>query len=102
GQQQRQRKHEYLYWEWPKYNWKQGEYSSTLWQAVRQGQWKLLRHDQEKPWQLYDLSKDLAEKNNLADDHPEIVQRMSDWIEANRTEMPPQIEPKYPDGKRFL
>jgi len=47
--------------------------------AIRKGKWKLVREaelidsDNPPPWQLFDLSKDIGEKNNLANAHPEIV-----------------------------
>jgi uncharacterized sulfatase len=44
--------------------------------SMREGDWKLLvMRDGSHP-QLYDLSKDLGETNNLAGTHPEIVDRM--------------------------
>jgi hypothetical protein len=39
-----------------------------------------------KPLQLFDLAKDLGEKKNLAAEHPEIVERLSDLMESSRTE----------------
>lgn len=95
-----QAKHDYLYWEWPSYSWEKRGYAN-LWQAVRHGDWKLLRHDKQKPWELYDLSDDIGEQNDLAAEHPEVVSELTEWIEANRVDMPPQIEPEYPKGKRF-
>ena len=38
------------------------------WQAIRKGSWKLVR--QTGPWQLYDLSKDRTETQNLASKFP--------------------------------
>ncbi len=43
--------------------------------AVRQGQWKLVsKHN--RPWELYDLSRDRIEQNDLADQNPEKVQEL--------------------------
>ena len=92
--------HDCLYWEWPSYDWGNSSYGS-LWQAVRRGRWKILRHDPQQPWQLFDLTIDLSEQNDVAADHPDIVGDLAAWIEANREEMPPQIEPDLPPGKRF-
>ena len=44
-------------------------------EAVRSGKWKLCR---KKGTELYDLESDISEKNNLADEHPEIVKRLED------------------------
>ena len=44
--------------------------------AIRRGQWKLVR-DYPKPWELYDLSRDRSELNDLAAKHPELVAELS-------------------------
>lgn len=49
--------------------------------AVVNGQWKLVwgKRMPEKPtWELYDLSKDRCETTDVAGEHPEIVQKLSD------------------------
>ncbi len=62
-----------LFWEWS-----QG-------QAVREGDWKLVRWGRENSWDLYNVSEDPTETNNLASDYPEKVQAMKmqflDWKE---------------------
>ncbi len=55
-------------------------------QAVRSGKWKLHLSRKSRPRrntpsrnipvQLYDLNADIAEKNNLVDKHPDIVNRL--------------------------
>ena len=60
-----------LYWEWSKG------------QAIREGDWKLVRWGKENPWDLYKVSDDPTETNNLASAYPERVQDMEqqfmDW-----------------------
>jgi arylsulfatase len=60
-----------MYWEW------------SNGQALREGDWKLVRWGKEKAWDLYNLSNDPTEINNLAADFPERVRKMdqmfSDW-----------------------
>lgn len=50
--------------------------------AVRVGRWKLVRAHPE-PWELYDMTLDRTELNDLAQAHPERVAEMSrlyeDW-----------------------
>ena len=97
-----QKIHQFMYWEWQLYNWgKKQNIPNGLMQAVRMGKWKAVRHRSDLPFELYDLSSDIGEKNNLAADHPDIVARIEDYIKRTRTEPPPQIEPPKPEGKRY-
>ncbi|MDA7906580.1 sulfatase-like hydrolase/transferase [Mariniblastus sp.] len=67
-------------------------HSQLCWQwagnrAVREGDWKLVwdKLNSKKSWQLYDLSVDRCEINDLAAQDPQRVERMSsywfDWAE---------------------
>ena len=51
--------------------------------AVRQGDWKLVKLG-KSPWELYNLKTDRTELNNLADKHPDRVEKMTqlwqDWM----------------------
>jgi arylsulfatase len=72
----KQKQHEYVYWEFPEYNGQQ---------AVRIGNWKALRMEMQKgntEIQLFDLSTDTKEQNNVASAHPEIVQKALDIMKA--------------------
>ena len=74
-----QSKHHYLYWEF-------NEAKGPI-QAIRKDNWKLIKrygHDIE----LYDLSKDKSESNNLANNQPELVKELSDIMLSTRTEHP--------------
>ena len=63
-----QAKHEYLYWEF---------YEQGSKQALRVGPWKAVRIPMfEGDIELYDLEKDLGESTDVADAHPEVVDRM--------------------------
>jgi len=44
--------------------------------AVRDGQWKLVAKE-NKPWELYDMSRDRSELNNLAEKMPPRVEQMA-------------------------
>ena len=52
-------------------------------EAVRAGKWKLILYQgaqkgqPKKPLQLYDLRADISESRNLADDHPDVVNRLT-------------------------
>jgi arylsulfatase A len=54
--------------------------------AVRSGQWKLHRSG-NSGLELYDLENDISEKTNLAKDHPQIVDKLLDYMEEFDREM---------------
>ena len=45
------------------------------WQVIREHQWKLVQHKKD-PWQLYDVSRDRTETQNLVAQFPERVNQM--------------------------
>jgi arylsulfatase len=57
--------------------------------AVRYGKWKLVAVF-NGPWELYDMSADRTELNNLAEQRPDIVEKMSEmydtWAERSNVE----------------
>jgi len=55
--------------------------------AIREGDWKL-RHDKRAPPKLYDLSKDFAEKTNLAAQFPDRVKSLEAAYEAWAKDFP--------------
>lgn len=60
-------------------------------QAIRKGKWKLIRQgvNTDKPsLELYDLSADLSESNNLADKYPKIVEELNREMQGMRTPSP--------------
>lgn len=54
--------------------------------AIRQGSWKLVVHDSdgEPRIELFNLTEDPTEQNNLAAQHPEIVDRLQDLLAAQQ------------------
>ena len=50
--------------------------------AVRSGSWKLVAKGVKGKWELYDLTKDRTEMNDLAAKHPEKVKAMAAQYEA--------------------
>lgn len=62
--------------------------------AIRDGNWKLIAGNGsggreapkgkpfDKPYMLFDLSRDLAEQHDVAADHPEIVARLTNELES--------------------
>ena len=61
--------------------------------AMREGQWKLhMNTKRGGGLALYDLSKDPREKNNLADQHPEVVAKLKKKLLAWVAELPKDYE----------
>jgi arylsulfatase A-like enzyme len=69
-----QQQHEYLYWAF---------YERGGAQAVRAGQWKLVEQPKGTKLQLFDLKTDLSETKNIAEQHPEIVERLSGYMQQS-------------------
>lgn len=56
--------------------------------AIRSGDWKLIRSGQQ--WQLYNLARDIGEKNNVASQEPARVQQLSiAWEKWNAQQLDP-------------
>jgi arylsulfatase A-like enzyme len=72
-----QRNHEFLYWEF---------FEAGFQQAVRVGDWKGVRLAPGKALELYDLRTDLAESNDIAAKHPDVVATIERILKSARTE----------------
>jgi len=81
GNKREQQEHDYLYWEFHERGKKQ---------AIRMGKWKAIRLDLAKnpngPIELYDLNKDIGEEKNIAEKHPDIIEKIKPLFESARTE----------------
>ncbi|NND09030.1 MAG: sulfatase-like hydrolase/transferase, partial [Saprospiraceae bacterium] len=75
-----QTQHGHLYWEF---------HESAGAQALRQGDWKMVKNNvksnADPPLELYNLSNDIAEENNLAADLPEKIAALEHLLENSRT-----------------
>jgi arylsulfatase A-like enzyme len=72
------RKHDYLYWEF---------FENGFDQAIRKGNWKAVRKSSNaNKMELYDLSKDIAENNDLANKYPKIATEMAKIMSEARIE----------------
>ena len=75
-----QETHEYLYWE---FHEKGGRI------AIRKNNWKGVRYnvltDSDSRFEVYDLSKDPSESNDLAEEYPEIVEELVQLMKDART-----------------
>ena len=100
GKAEEQEPRDTLYWEYPKFNFRERVYYATS-QAVRRGKWKLLREEMTDPWQVYDLEEDIGETRDLAAEQAPLIAEIEAWIRENRTDPHDQSEPPVPEGKRF-
>ena len=77
---QEQKEHPYMYWEFH-------ELGGRV--AVRQGDWKLIRYDINRTpkgeFELYNLTEDIGEENNLAIQYPEKVEELKELMREART-----------------
>ncbi|MFI3315064.1 MAG: arylsulfatase [Rikenellaceae bacterium] len=74
-----QPQHEALYWEYP-----EGQGS----RAVRMGNWKGIIQNIKKgndKMELYNLDTDIQEQNDIADEHPEIVEQIKEIMNREHT-----------------
>jgi arylsulfatase A-like enzyme len=69
----------FLYWEFP---------AGKFQQAVRWRHYKAVRLAPGQPLELYDLSKDIAEKNNIAAKRPDVIARIEKVLKTARTNSP--------------
>ena len=77
---EKQKKHEFLYWEYPEYGGQIG---------VRMGKWKAVCRNMRKKnnftFELYDLETDLGETNDVAAEHPEIIEKIKQIVKEQHT-----------------
>ena len=70
-----------------------GDGDADMGVGIRKGKWKLLLPGRKKDHrflmdfgtnglELYDLDRDIVEKNNVADDHPEVVKELRETLES--------------------
>jgi len=63
-----------LYWEFQK------NPESDIKQAVRWGRWKAVRLSPQTPLEIYDLQTDVGETQNVAEQHPDLVDKFESYL----------------------
>lgn len=82
----KQAEHEYLYFEFIR-----GRKKTYTSRALRQGNWKAVQRSEKNqgkkflPIELYNLKTDTGEDNNIAAQHPEIVEKMERLMDGAHT-----------------
>src|SRR5690606_9927124 len=76
-----QKQHDYLYWEFHEQGGRK---------ALRKGDWKLVQYNvfnsEKITTELYNLSNDIGEGNNVATENPVVVNELLELINSARTE----------------
>ncbi len=83
----------FLYWE---------QFDPGIEQAVRYRDWKAFRTGLDGRIALYDLDKDVSERNDVSAEHPEVVEEVEAYLEHARTESenwPAKLTGKNRTGK---
>lgn len=78
GKPAAQAKHDFLYWEFHEGGFKQAALYQERWKGIRSG-------GPDAPIALYDQQTDVAEKTNVAAQHPEIAARIGAYLKTARS-----------------
>lgn len=73
--------HDGLYWEYVRKN--------GIGRAARMGDWKAVQANPEGPVELYDLHSDVSESKNVAANHPEVVARLTRFMDESHVDQAP-------------
>ena len=86
-----------LFWHYPHYGNQGGDPSSI----IREGKWKLIKYWETGFYELYDLNKDIGERDDIILDNPRIatdlIKKLDQWLEATQAKIPvvdPMHDPK--------
>ena len=81
-----------LYFHYPNYAFHK---KNRLGSAVREGDLKLIKRYDDDSVELYNLAEDVGERRNLAEDSPDVAQRMEQeldaWLEETGASMPVRV-----------
>ena len=98
GKQTLQKKHDYLYFEYP-------EKGGQL--AIRMGEWKGVKTEvrlhPENKWQLFNLKNDRSESSDISVEHTELIKKFESIVQKEHQQAHIQewefINPKFPTKK---
>ena len=86
-----------LFWHYPHYSNQGGKPGS----AIRVGNYKLIYNYEDESVELYDVVKDIGEKNNIANTNSQLVKKMNKsllaWLKQNAA-LYPNKNPNYRPG----
>lgn len=87
-------KRESLFWHYPHYN---SHPSSVPSSVIRKGEWKLIETFDPEGIELYNLTDDLSETHNLANERTDLVDALRRELEAWRQEVGAEMMKPNPD-----
>jgi arylsulfatase A-like enzyme len=76
GERDRSRMERPLFWHFPN-NWGPKGPGIGASSAVRLGDWKLIYYHESQQYELFNLARDLEEQHNLADQQPQVRDRLA-------------------------
>ena len=84
-----------VYWHYPHY----GNQGGSPGGAIRLGDWKLIEFYEDNRVELYNLKKDIGEKNDLAAKMPQKARQLRDMLHAWRKEVDAKMPTPNPNYK---
>jgi arylsulfatase A-like enzyme len=69
----------HLYWHYPN-NWGPHGPGIGTYSAIRSGDWKLIYYYTDESFELFNISEDISEKNNLVRKEPEIARQLANAL----------------------
>jgi len=78
GSNQPELENRFMYWEF--------DHDGVAAQAARWTHWKAVRDPKTKKLELFDLASDIGESHNVAKEHPELVNKFTEYFRNARTD----------------
>jgi arylsulfatase A-like enzyme len=93
-----------IYWHYPN-NWGPQGPGIDMYSCIRLGEWKLIYYYKDNSFQLFNIEKDIMERNNLAEQKPELTKKLAknltDYLKSVKAQRPTVVAEnklaKYPD-----
>ncbi len=71
--------------------------------AIRKGDWKLIQYFENNDIELYNIKRDIGEKNNLANLNPDVAKELfthlKEWRKDVGAPVPDRLNPEFKSGK---
>lgn len=96
-----------LFWHLPSYNGN-GKSNALVWQfpggVIRKNDWKLIQNFEDNSVQLFNLKKDIGEKNDVSASNPKIVKslltELQKWQKKTNAPIPTELNPAFKESSR--